>query len=123
MPPPATDLLDFFPRRLAGHVVGDDGLVTIIAPRFKSDFWRRFARGFGIKPVVHVRLDRIGSTAWLAVDGQRCLRDVGRQMEETLGPTPDLYERLARFALDLRRNDLLELCARSVGEQVDGGNP
>lgn len=109
MPAPTTDLLDFVPRRLAGHVVGEDGLVIVIAQRFKSDFWRRLARKFGIKPVVHVRLDRIGSAAWLAVDCQRCLRDVGRAMEVELGPTPDLFERLAQFALNLRRNDLLEL--------------
>jgi hypothetical protein len=109
MPPAAIDLLDFVPCRVADHSVGDDGLVTVIAPRFKSDFWRRFARRFGIKPFVRVRLDRIGSTAWLAMDGTATLREVGQRMEVTLGSTPDLAERLARFVLDLRRNDLLEL--------------
>ncbi|MBM4356327.1 MAG: PqqD family protein [Deltaproteobacteria bacterium] len=121
MPPATIDLLDMIPRRLVGHVPGDDGLVIVVAPRFKSDFWREFARRFGIKPFVHVRLDRIGSAAWQAIDGQRTLREVVTVMEGELGPTPELHERLARFVLDLRRNDLLALAEPSREASTDSG--
>ncbi len=112
MTAPTVDLLDMIPRRLAGHVPGEGDLVVVIAPRFKSDFWKRHAPKLGIKPFVHLRLDRIGSAAWLAMDGTATLREVGGRIEADLGPMPDLGERLARFALDLRRNDLLELCGQ-----------
>jgi len=92
------NLLDLVPIPIIGHEVGDAGIVTLRAPRFKSRFMRRWLLPRLKRPFFKVELDDIGSAFWLLCDGERNVREIARIMhvrfEERIEPC---YDRMGMF--------------------------
>ena len=92
------NLLDLVPIPIIGHEVDDTGIVTLLAPRFKSRLLRRWLLPRLKRPFFRVELDDVGSALWLLCDGNRNVKEIARVMreryEERIEPC---YERMGLF--------------------------
>jgi len=92
------NLLDLVPIPIIGHEVDDTGIVTLLAPRFKSRLLRRWLLPRLKRPFFKVELDDIGSALWLLCDSERNVKEIAHIMrerfEERIEPC---YDRMGMF--------------------------
>ena len=100
----ARNIAQCIPRPLVGHELNDEGLVNLLVPRFRAR-WLNWLQSRLKKPYIKVKLDEIGSAAWLLIDGKNTIEKLGSALEEKFGekihPTG---ERLSLFLGMLKRN-------------------
>lgn len=95
---PDINLLELIPERIVDFETGEDGLVTILAPRFGSRLFRRLFEPRMKKPFLKIRLDEVGTAAWRSIDGKRDVGAIGGIMRERFGEAIEpCYDRLALF--------------------------
>ena len=92
------NLLDLVPIQIIGHEVGDTGIVTLLAPRFKNRFLRRWLLPRFKRPFFKVELDDIGSSLWLLCDGERNVKEIAFIMREHFDERVEpCYDRMGMF--------------------------
>ena len=105
------------PRNIADHVpcvcleheVEEDGCVKLLVPRFRVP-WMQWLQKRLKKPHIKVKLDEIGSAAWLLIDSRRTVAQIGEALENRLGEkVQPVNERLGMFVGILRRNKFIIL--------------
>jgi len=102
------NLLDLKPVRLMEHLMDND-LVVVQIPRFRSR-WMGWLQGRLKKPCYQLHLDKIGSTVWLACDGESTVGDIGKRLKDRFGEEIEpLWDRLALFIRQMRSGKLIEL--------------
>ena len=102
------NLLDLKPVRLMEHLMDND-LVVVQIPRFRSR-WMGWLQRRLKKPCYQLHLDKIGSTVWLACDGESTVADIGNRLKERFGEEIEpLWDRLALFIRQMRSGKLIEL--------------
>jgi hypothetical protein len=76
--------MDATPVRCCDFETGDDGIVTLVVPKFKNkkfnDFMFRPARRF-----FRISLDELGSAVWLGIDGHGSVAAICGKMVEKFG--------------------------------------
>ena len=96
------NLLDLIPERIVEHEVGDDNLVTLLAPRFKSGILRKWLQPRLKRPFLKIKLDEIGSAVWLLCDGKRTVKDIAQPLQERFRDSIEpCYDRLGVFLRQL----------------------
>jgi hypothetical protein len=104
------NLLDLKPRRLVTWKEEEDQRVTLIVPRFRSPRVARFFAPFLRDPNFRVRLDAMGSTVWLGLDGETDVGTIADRVRERFGASVEpVHDRLGRFIRNLAGADLIEL--------------
>ncbi len=129
-----SNLLDMRPRRLCDHVPrpaaangtaaergaknaagppasGRDAIpcVSIRIPRFRSR-WMGWLQRRLRRPYLQLHLDPVGTTVWLACDGEHSVADIGALLRDRFGPDIEpVWDRLALFVRHLARGALIEL--------------
>ncbi|HUV36250.1 MAG TPA: PqqD family protein [Patescibacteria group bacterium] len=99
---PEVNLLDLIPKRTIEHEIGDDNLVTLLAPRFKSAFLRKWLEPRLKQPFLKVKLDEVGSTVWLLCDGIRTVKEIAEPLRERFQDSLEpCYDRLGAFLQQL----------------------
>ena len=80
-----------------GYSTNESGIVTLDIEN--RGLVNRLAQKLLKKPKVsHIHLDANGSFAWLQIDGERSIMDIGVLVEEHFGEAAHpTYERLAKF--------------------------
>jgi hypothetical protein len=102
------NLLDLKPVRLMEHLVEND-LVVVQIPRFRSR-WMGWLQRRLKKPCFQLHLDKIGSTVWLACDGESTVADIGKRLKDRFGEEIEpLWDRLALFIRQMASGKLIEL--------------
>jgi hypothetical protein len=103
------NLLQMRPRRLFEHRLEADGRVRVLVPRFRARWMAWYLRLLR-RPCAELRLDELGSTAWLLFDGRHTVAEVAAALEERFGPaaTP-AADRLAIFLRQLEGGRLVRL--------------
>jgi hypothetical protein len=92
------NLLELVPCRVIEYEMDEDILVTLQAPRFKSDFMRKWLQPRLKRPYLKVNLDEIGSSVWMLCDGNRTIKDIAEIMKRRFGDKIEpCYERLGLF--------------------------
>ncbi len=116
------NLLDLIPRRIGQFEKNDEGLVTLLMPRFRNRLLRRlFEPRLGPeRRWFKIKLDDIGSAVWLLCDGKRTVREIGDALGERFRERLEQqrYERLGTFFQQLERGrfvcyENLEECLRA----------
>ena len=116
--PQEVNLLDLVPKRMIEHEIGDDNLVTLLAPRFKNAFLKRWLEPRMKRPFLMVKLDEVGSAIWLLCDGKRSVKEIAQPLrdrfQEKIEPC---YDRLGLFMQNLEGNQFIryvnyEACLR-----------
>lgn len=95
---PEVNLLDLIPKRLIEYEAGEDSIVTLLAPRFKSGILRKWLQPRLKRPLLKVKLDEIGSAAWLLCDGKRSVKEIAQPLRERFQDKIEpCYDRLGAF--------------------------
>jgi len=76
------NLLELVPRRTVEHEIDDERLVTVLMPRFTNRFLKRLLVPRHRSPHIKIKLDDIGSEAWLLCDGRRNVGEIAALMRE-----------------------------------------
>jgi hypothetical protein len=108
--PPVLD--DLVPVRRHRAVDREDGLVTVLVPKFTGRFTRRWFVPLLAKPDMRVHLDAVGSFVWRQCDGLATVRAIGDRVAERFGG-----EREAR------RLDVVRFVRKLVREESLAFNP
>ncbi len=92
------NLLELVPCRIIEYNTDEDVIVTLQAPRFKSNFMRKWLQPRLKRPFLRVKLDDIGSSVWMLCDGRRKIKEISEIMERQFGNKIEpCYERLGSF--------------------------
>jgi hypothetical protein len=95
---PEINLLELVPERIVQSETGDDGIVTVLGPRFKSVFMKRLVSSRLKNPYFKVKLDEIGTTVWDNIDGERNIGEIAEILKEKFGESIEpCNDRLAIF--------------------------
>jgi len=89
------------PRRQLDYEEHADGLVTVLVPKFTGRLARRVIVPFLKKPFIRMHLDAVGSTVWLACDGETDVARLAAMVAERFAMEPAAAAE--RVALFLRR--------------------
>jgi hypothetical protein len=76
---------DLVPVRRHRAVDREDGLVTVLVPKFTSRFARRWFVPLLAKPDMRVHLDAVGSFVWRQCDGVTTVRAIAGRVAERFG--------------------------------------
>jgi hypothetical protein len=103
----STSMLVLTPFRKIEHKVEDDGLVTLLYPKFKNPKVSKYMLGRKT-PYIHMKLDDIGTASWLLVDGKRKVDEIANALVEQFGEKiQPVHERLGKFLSVLYNNKYL----------------
>lgn len=91
--------LDRIPMRASsvGWKTDEKGIVTL---EVENKGWaNRLAQVVFFRPKVsYIHLDRFGSFVWGLIDGEKCISELGKAVDEAFGEEAHpLYERLAQY--------------------------
>jgi len=94
----STNFPDLIPVRIQKYKIEEDGLVTLVIPKFSNE---KFARWFipAQKPTdITIKLEKFGSAAWLAMDGKRNMQEIFDLLAEQFGEEiQPVSERMSKY--------------------------
>jgi len=89
--------LDLTPKRVMGEELGENNLVLILMPRFTNRFVKKYIVPNLKTPYVKIKLDTLGSAAWLAIDGQKKVGAIADELTQKFTTETDIIDRLTKF--------------------------
>lgn len=99
---PDVNLLELIPEQTVQSETDDDGIVTILGPRFKSGFMKRFIGSRLKSQYFKIKLDDIGATVWTNIDGERTIGAIAQILSDKFGERIEpCHDRLAIFFTQL----------------------
>jgi hypothetical protein len=105
------DMMQLVPAPLVEHQVGDDDLVTLLVPRFRSGLTRRWLqpRLPEGRRYVHVALEARGSVLWREMDGERRVHALVAAFEAAFpDDNDDSIDRVCRWLMAMYSNDFVQ---------------
>ena len=100
--PQEVNLLELIPEKLVDEVVDDDGIVTLLVPRYKNRLLKKLHERSPSRRFVKIHLDEIGSGTWACIDGKKNVREIGEIVKERFGEAIEpCYDRLGIFMTKL----------------------
>jgi hypothetical protein len=104
------NLLELVPIRTMKWEADEDGLVTLLQPKFRNKVLIQHLIPRMKKPYFKIKLDDIGSHFWTHCDGRRSIREIAELQEQKFGEKAEpLYERISQFLQTLQRNRFITL--------------
>ena len=99
--------LELTPYCVHKHVIEDNGLVTVMLPRFKNKLLLSLLPPKR-SPFVKIHLDELGSSVWLAIDGNRNVETIINDLEDKQGEKiKPAEERITKFFTTLYQNKFI----------------
>ncbi len=97
-----SNAFDLTPIRRLNHELDDNSIVTLLLPRFKNKYALMFISDRVKNNPIKIKLDEIGSAVWLAIDNQKKIGVIAKELLEKFGEriTP-IEERLPKFFTQL----------------------
>ena len=103
------NLEEIVPRPLVDSIVEEDGKITLLKPRFKNSFMKKYILPHLKSKHFKIHLDKIGSAVWRNIDGKKSGVQIAHEVQEELDEDLDpLYRRLALFLSALKNNNFIE---------------
>lgn len=95
------NLWELVPQRRFSHEILDNNVVILI-PKFTSKFMSKYVMPRLKHPFIKIRLDEIGSSVWLEIDGEKSVGEIAKILESRFGEKiQPIEERLAKFFTNL----------------------
>lgn len=99
--------LDLTPSRQLDFEIYEENLVKIKIPRFKSPFMKHFIPK-NKSQYLKVKLDKLGSEVWMAMDGKNKVAEIIDQLSEKFGEQiQPAEERITKFLTNLYQNKFI----------------
>ena len=100
--------LELRPIRNAKEEVDSDNNVTILIPKFTSPFAKKYFEPILKTPVIKLKLDELGSAAWLAMDGIKNVNAICSELVVTFGDKiQPVEQRLTQYLTQLYNHKLI----------------
>lgn len=100
--------LELHPVRLQKEEIDDENLVTILIPKFKNPVLVKYLVPKIKSPDIKLKLDELGSAAWLLMDGKKNVALVASLLTEKFGDKiQPVNERLTKFLTGLYEQRLI----------------
>jgi hypothetical protein len=100
----STSMLELTPFRKIEHKVEEDGLITLLYPKFKSKKVSKYMLGRR-SPFIQMKLDEIGSASWLLIDGKKKVDTITKELSEMFGEKiQPVHDRFGKFLSQLYNN-------------------
>lgn len=98
------EFLNFKPKRCSfDWYKNEDGIITIVVPKFQRNLGRSFCKLIKRKETFSARLDYIGSLVWEHCDGMYTVRDILTMLKERFPEEKNLDQRLFYFLEQMRQ--------------------
>jgi hypothetical protein len=96
--------LELTPFRIFEHQLEENGLVTVLMPKFKNKFLASFVPR-NRSQFVFIHLDELGSSVWLEIDGHKKVNEIINILTVSLGEKiHPADERITKFLTNLYQN-------------------
>ncbi|MBN2071774.1 MAG: PqqD family protein [Candidatus Krumholzibacteriota bacterium] len=96
------NLLELIPEKLIDQETDENGMITLLVPRFRNRFLKIMNDRSPHRRFVKMKLDEIGSCAWSSIDGKKNIRQIGETLRENFGEQIEpCYDRLSMFMTKL----------------------
>lgn len=100
--------LELHPVRLHKDEIDSESLVTVLIPKFKNPLLVKYFVPKMKSPDIKLKLDELGSAAWILMDGKRNVAAVASLLTEKFGEKiQPVNERLTRFLTGLYEQRLI----------------
>ena len=104
------NLLDLVPVRTIKWENQDEGLISLLKPKFRNPILARYLLPRLKNPYFRIKLDEVGSHVWKLCNGTRTVREVADELKDKFGEKVEpTYDRLALFLHSLEKNRFIEL--------------
>ncbi len=99
--------LELTPVREKKFTVQENGIVTILIPKFKSPFFQKLIPKNKSKDI-KISFDELGSAVWSEIDGNKKVDDIVKILGEKLGEKiHPAEERITKFLTQLNSHKFL----------------
>ncbi len=88
-------------------VTNEDGLISIVIPRFKSIWMAKLFLPKNKKNEIQLKLDKNGTLVWLLIDGKKNVRDILNELSHMEEEENQFKERVLIFLQNLYRNGFI----------------
>jgi len=103
------NFLDIKPEQAIDFIKRNNGLITILKPKFKNRLLTRYLLPRMKQPNFKINLDEVGSFVWKLCDGNTTVYEIGTEMQQHFGEKINpVYERLTMFLRQLHQNKFIE---------------
>lgn len=103
-----SNYLELTPLHLMNYEVDENNNVTILIPKFTSEFSKKYLMTKLKNSYIKLKLDELGSAAWLEVDGKKNVSEIAFNLTQKFGnkiqPTE---ERLTKYLTQLYEQKLI----------------
>lgn len=100
--------LDLHPIKNHSEEIGEDGLVTIILPKFNNKFAVKFVIPRMKTKSFKIKLDKFGSAVWLESNGKSNVQKIISELEGQFGDEiKPAEERILKFLFQLYEQRLI----------------
>ena len=94
--------LNIIPYRIHKEEVDENGLVTVLIPKFKKKIAIEILNRIGKPQNIRIKLDEFGSEAWLQVNGSQTVSAIAKKLVQKFGEKiQPAEERLTKFLTNL----------------------
>lgn len=100
--------LDLHPVRLVESESDENGLLTLLIPKFEIKLFVKYILPLLKSPNVKLKLDELGSAAWNAIDGVKNVHQISIELSEKFGDKiHPVEERLTKFLTQLYEQKII----------------
>ncbi len=103
------NFLDMTPIPKVGYERKDDGTISLLIPRFKSEWAKKLLIPKNKNPYIKANLDELGSRTYILANGERTIYEISNLLEMQSGEEiADVMMRVSKFFGALYTNHLIE---------------
>lgn len=100
--------LDLTPVKLFAEEVNKENLVTVIVPKFKNEFAKKFIVPKLKSSDFRINLEKFGSAVWVNLDGKKNVQQIIKIVSENFGDElHQAEERILKFIFQLYEQKLI----------------
>ena len=96
-------------RENIGTHIYEDGLVSVLIPRFNRAWMAKFFLPKGKKNEVRMNLDQNGSAVWLQIDGKNTIQDIVNHLSDIAENEENYQDRVILFLQGLFNNNIIKI--------------
>jgi hypothetical protein len=101
------NLLELTPKRERNFIVQENGIVTILIPKFKTPFFQKFIPKNKSKEI-KISFDELGSAVWIEIDSNKKVEEIVNNLGEKLGEKiHPAEERITKFLTQLNSHKFI----------------
>lgn len=92
------NLLDLTPFHVYSHILEENGLVSVLVPRFQNKLLVKYLSPRLKDPFVKAKFDEFGSSTWLEIDGMKNVNAIcGNVLNKHGDKIEPVHERVSKF--------------------------